>query len=118
MEWFRKKSEPLWIKDSEGRKYLSDEGICQFYQLESEGKARQVCEVHIIDPATEDPRVETWTVTPYPVSKYGHIDRETYNRLRDGDGQIFTIFHYVQGQRQSHLVAKFAWLQILDAVKI
>jgi hypothetical protein len=71
----------------------------------AEGKATVVdaCRVHILDPVdgevTEDRLIGE------------DIDRTTYDRLKDADGDIYVIAYYEAGDRKTRTVPKAMWDQ-------
>ena len=112
MRWFGKKASALWIEDSEGRRHLTEEGKRKFDRWEEEGKIQRVdCQVHILYPAQDGERVETWLIGADGSS----LDRETYNRLRDERGHLYALIHYKAGEKELYLVAKPTWDQAFDA---
>ncbi len=114
MSWFGKSERPLWIADAEGQKHITEEGSRKFDQWEAEGKIRRIdCQVHILDPLEAGERVETWLIG----EDGEHIDRETYNRLKDERGHLHALIHYKAGRPELYVVAKPFWDQALEAFK-
>jgi hypothetical protein len=62
------------------------------------------CEVHILD-AVHGLRVEKWTLGE-------QVNRETYARFKDPNGNLYLVVAYEKGKPNSMFVAKTAWDQV------
>lgn len=70
-----------------------------------EGKATVVdaCRVHILDPVQGE-LMEDWLIGQ-------DIDRATYDRVKDADGDVYVIAYYEGGERQMRTAPKSMWDQ-------
>jgi hypothetical protein len=66
--------------------------------------ATESCRVHILDPM-HGLRVETWVVGE-------QVKRETYNKFKDQNGNIYMVVAYEKGEPNTMVVAKSMWVQV------
>jgi hypothetical protein len=70
----------------------------------AEGKAtlHGACVVHILDPMHDGPRIESWIIGE-------QVSRETYDRLKHSNGELYVIVYYERGEATIQVLKKESW---------
>jgi hypothetical protein len=72
----------------------------------NEAMHTETCEVHIQD-VMRGLRTEEWVIGE-------DIKRETYEKFKDGNGRLYAVIAYENGQPQMSVVAKVMWDQVAE----
>src|SRR5439155_11522043 len=60
------------------------------------------CVVHILDPMHDGSRTESWIIGE-------QVSRETYDRLKHSNGELYVIVYYERGQTTIQMLKKESW---------